>query len=311
MTRTVFLDGASGATGVALESLLRGRDDLEVLRLGADERRDDDARRRLLARSELAVLCLPDAAARSVSVLAREAGVRVIDASTAHRVDGEWVYGFPEMCSGQRERIRGAACVSNPGCYATGGVSLLRPLSEAGLLAEGWTPIFQAVSGYSGGGRDLIRAFEGDGGEHSGTNFYFYGVGLRHKHLPEVFEHGGHVKAPMILPSVGRFRRGMLVALPLPVDAWGGGVVSVSGLEDVFRAHYGGEVFVEVVVGEGSERLDPEVLNGTNVLRIHIFGGGEARLLVACLDNLGKGASGAALQNMNLMLGCPETLGLI
>ncbi|MGR4000568.1 MAG: N-acetyl-gamma-glutamyl-phosphate reductase [Alphaproteobacteria bacterium] len=312
MTKVVFLDGASGATGVEMGSRLGERDGLRVLRLEADERRDIDARRRALDRCDLAILCLPDEVSRKMASLAEEANVRVIDASSAHRTDADWIYGFPEMVVQQRERIRTARRVSNPGCYATGGIGLLRPMSEAGLLSLEWTPIFQAVSGYSGGGRDLIHAFEEQGGGNTETNFYLYGLNLKHKHLPEVYVHSGHALRPMILPSVGRFRRGMLVALPLPPAAWRNEVPSTAHLVETFRAHYGDESFVEVATTDLS-RLDPEALNGTNTLRIHIIGeeAEQTRLLVACLDNLGKGACGAAVQNMNLMLGFEETLGLL
>ena len=318
MTARVFLDGSSGTTGLELERYLAGRSDLSLLRLGSDERRDPAARRAALEESDAAILCLPDEAARKTARLAEGLAVRLLDASTAHRCDPGWAYGFPELTGEARAAIAGAQRVANPGCYATGALALLRPLAEAGLLAAAWRPVFHAVSGYSGGGRGLIQDFEQADGEHAGTNAYLYGLGLEHKHLPEIAAHGGHPAPPLLLPSVGRFARGMAVSLPLPEAAWKGGAApSLGALEAVFRGPYEGEPFISVEAQEGARtaRLNPEACNGSNRLAISLFteagGAGGARLAVACLDNLGKGAAGAAVQNLNLMLGAEEASGLL
>jgi len=265
------------------------------------------------------ILCLPDAAAREAVALIESPAVRVIDASTAHRVAEGWDFGFPELTPGHAGRIAASRRVANPGCYSTGMIALVRPLVEAGLLPAAAPVTVNAVSGYSGGGRKLIEAFESAGSpEHTEAAVYSYALGLEHKHVPEMRRHALLEQPPLFVPSVGRFRQGMLVQVPLQLWALPGsptpGLLRAA-LADWYRARSGGQRFVQVASEaecRETERLDPEALNGSNDMKLYVLGN-EARrqaLLVALLDNLGKGASGAAVQNMNLMLDLSPDAGL-
>lgn len=302
-TATVFIDGEAGTTGLLIRDHLATHRRVRVLSLPEGSRKDPTARRAAMAEADLAVLCLPDEAAKESVALADslpEGGPRILDASTAHRVAPGWVYGFPEMAPGQQEAVRNARRVSNPGCYPTGAIALLRPLVDAAILPADFPITINAVSGYSGGGKSMIAAYE------SGTApaFELYGLGLAHKHLPELQRYSGLSRRPIFVPSVGNFRQGMLVSVPLHLDALPGRPKAAE-LEAALAARFAGSRFVAVPLAEASGKLEPEALNGTNRLELRVFANEAARqaVLVARLDNLGKGASGAAVQNLELMLG--------
>ncbi len=315
MAAKVFIDGEAGTTGLQIRERLAPRRDLELTSIAADRRKDDSARAELLNVADVAILCLPDDAARQAVSLIQSNATRVIDASTAHRTAPGWAYGFPELSAGQREVIRTASRVSNPGCYPTGAVALIRPLVQAGLVPAGWPVTVNAVSGYSGGGKSMIAEFEDEAAANFSREPYrIYGLGLDHKHVSEMQVHAGLEHRPLFAPAVGRFRQGMIVEVPLQLWA-------LPGKPDARDVHaalaqaYAGQRFVEVASldeARAQKSLDPEGLNGSNRMKLFVFANaaaGQARL-VALLDNLGKGASGAAVQNLNIMLGLDEGLGL-
>jgi N-acetyl-gamma-glutamyl-phosphate reductase len=308
MTYTIFIDGEAGTTGLEIRERLEARGDLELILLG-DRRRDVEARREALNSADAVILCLPDDAAREAVAMIDNPAVRVIDASTAYRVDPAWTYGFAEMAAGQAEKIAAATRVSNPGCYPTGFIGLVRPLVSAGIVPAGWPVTVNAVSGYSGGGKAMIAEFEA-----GAEAFRAYGLSLKHKHVPEMTKHAGLARPVLFAPAVGAYRQGMLVEVPLHLGALPGSP-SVEVVHGALAEAYAGARFVEVAELEATEAMtgiDPEGLNGTNTMRLHVFGdrAGEQVRLVALLDNLGKGASGAAVQNLNLMLGLAEDTGL-
>lgn len=315
MTARVFIDGEAGTTGLQIRARLESRADVSLIRLAETERKDSAARARALNEADLAILCLPDEAAREAVSLIENPETRVIDASTAYRTDPEWTYGFPEMDRDQAAKVAAAKRVSNPGCYPTGAVALIRPLVAAGLLAKDFPVTVNAVSGYSGGGKNLIRRYEeANAPDHLADAYRAYALNLAHKHLPEMRVHGGLDQTPLFVPAVGNYYQGMLVQVPLQLWALPARP-SPEALRDVLQAHYAGQDFVCVAPAEetvGLEALDPEGLNGTNAMRLYVFGNaaGDQAVLAAVLDNLGKGASGAAVQNMNLMLGLDPQAGL-
>lgn len=306
MTR-IFIDGEAGTTGMKLAERLRASSRFELITLGDGERKSVEARRAALNGCDIAVLCLPDDAAREAVAMVTNPCVKLLDASVAHRVSPGWCYGFPELTTGQRERIATAMRVTNPGCFATGALALVRPLVDAGLLAAGESLTLHGVSGYTGGGRKLIEAFEGDGPDEIRSNHYLYALKLDHKHLPEIVVRGGLTKQPIFLPAVGRYRQGMIVSLPLHV-----GMLKVSAHDNALAVvvssycrHYSNNEDIEVHTAVEGGRLDPEALNDTNKLEVFVLAdaSGQRMVAVARLDNLGKGSSGAAMVNLEIMAG--------
>ena len=315
MVAKVFIDGAAGTTGLEIRERLAGRADLALVQLPESARKDPAARKAALNAADLVILCLPDEAAREAVALIETPSVRVIDASTAHRVAPGWAFGFPELEPDGYERLAAATRVSNPGCYSTGFLAAVRPLVRAGLIPADYPYTVNAVSGYSGGGKAMIAEFENrDAPDYTRTVVRSYALTLAHKHVPEMTVHGGLKHAPVFSPSVGRYYRGMLVDVPLQLWAMRK-APSIAEIHEALAEAYRGRRLVEVASLEecaALKTLDAELLANTNRLKLFVFGNekaGQARL-VAVLDNLGKGASGAAVQNLNIMLGLPETTGL-
>jgi N-acetyl-gamma-glutamyl-phosphate reductase len=307
---TVFVDGAAGTTGLGIQERLRQQSDVVVKGIAEENRKDAGAKRALMEEVDLVILCLPDDAAKQTVGLIDSMGAaapKILDASTAFRVAADWTYGFPELAPDQADKIRTARKVSNPGCYPTGAIALLRPLVDAAILPADYPVTVNAVSGYSGGGKSMISSFE-DG---SAPAFELYGLGFEHKHLPEMQLYSGLTHRPIFVPSVGNFRQGMLVSVPLQLDMLQGEPCGAD-LRAVLAKRYAGSAYVSVMPFENaaskSGKLEPEALNETNRLELYVFASDKYRqaVLIARLDNLGKGASGAAVQNMRLMLGLAD-----
>ncbi|MFS2149852.1 N-acetyl-gamma-glutamyl-phosphate reductase [Rhizobium sp. Rhizsp42] len=308
MAPKIFIDGEHGTTGLQIRTRMAGRSDVELLSIPEAERRNAAIREDMLNSADIAILCLPDDASKeAVQMVSANNNVRVIDTSTAYRVDPSWAYGFAEMDKDQAAKISSARFVANPGCYPTGAIGLMRPLRAAGILSDGYPVTVNAVSGYTGGGKQMIAQMEDQSRDDAiSAPHFLYGLTLTHKHVPEMKIHGLLDRAPIFAPSVGKFAQGMIVQVPLHLDMLAAGT-TLESIHAALTAHYAGQDIVTVVpLADSSKmaRVDAVELAGKDTMKLFVFGtpGGSQVNLVALLDNLGKGASGAAVQNMNLML---------
>ncbi len=312
MSTKVFVDGQEGTTGLRIHEYLAARPDIEVLRIDADKRKDSAERARLLNAADVAFLCLPDAASREAAAMVTNPNTCLIDASTAHRTVPGWVYGLPELAPGQRAAIRGAKRIANPGCHASSFILLLRPLVDAGLVPKSTVVSATSITGYSGGGKKMIEQYQALPTEPALTSPRPYGLTLAHKHLPEMAAHTGLAQPPIFQPIVANFYKGLAVSVPLSLAALGTTAVA---LQQAYERHYAGERFIRVMPLRDAATLeggffDVQACNDTNRVDVFVFASETQAVVMARLDNLGKGASGAAVQAMNVHLGVEESLGL-
>ena len=313
MSYRVFVDGQEGTTGLRIHEYLAQRSDVEVLRIAADRRKDAAERARLLNAADVAFLCLPDAAAKEAAELVTNPNTCLIDASSAHRTAAGWAFGLPELASGQRELLRSSKRISNPGCHASAFILLLRPLVDAGLVPAGLPVTASSITGYSGGGKKMIEQYEA-GGDVRLQAPRPYALTLAHKHVPEMTAHTGLTTKPIFMPIVGSFYKGLSVSVPLHLSDLKDGTTA-EDLQSAFERHYDGERFIRVKPLRDPGTLadayfDVQACNDTNRVDIFVFANASQAILMARLDNLGKGASGAAVQSMNVHLGLDEALGL-
>jgi N-acetyl-gamma-glutamyl-phosphate reductase len=311
MSSTVFVDGQEGTTGLRIHEYLAQRPDIEVLRIAADKRKDAAERARLLNAADVAFLCLPDGAAKEAAALVTNPNTCLIDASTAHRTAQGWAFGMPELTPEQRDAIRASKRISNPGCHASAFILLLRPLVDAGLLPASHALSASSITGYSGGGKTMIADYE-TGGQPALTSPRPYALSLAHKHVPEMMAHTGLTVRPVFMPIVGPFYKGLSVSVPLHLQALG---TTAEAVQQAFEQRYAGERFIRVMPLRDPATLeagffDVQACNDTNRVDIFVFASDTQAVLMARLDNLGKGASGAAVQSMNVHLGVDEALGL-
>ena len=310
MNPKIYIDGQAGTTGLQILDRLSSRPDLELLLIDEDKRHDDAERRRLMSQADLVFLCLPDKAAVEAVALAEGCGCRIIDASTAHRTDPEWIYGFPELSPGQKEAIRAAERVANPGCHATGFISAVAPLRQAGIIPPDYPVNCFSLTGYSGGGKGMIRDYEAQGRPAALSSPRIYGLNLCHKHLPEMQKVCGLEAAPLFCPVVDDYYKGMATTVQLHNDRLRGNA-SPAMIHEALCEHYRDSALVSVApLGWTEPMIAANALSGKDSLTLIVCSSGENTIVTALFDNLGKGASGAAVQNMNLMLGFEETAGL-
>lgn len=316
--KKIFIDGEAGTTGLQVRDRLAKREDLEILSIADELRKDVDERKRLINAADCVILCLPDEASKEAAAMVENDRTVVIDASTAFRIDDDWAYGFPELSKAQKDVIKSSKRISNPGCYPTGFISLIRPLVDAGLVPPEAPLTVNAISGYTGGGNALIDIYESDDHEPWGA----YGYSMNHKHLPEMSKYTGLKTKPIFQPSVGSFAQGMVVSIPLHYSLLQEGATGAA-VHTALSQYYEGSAFIKVMpLGEGGAKeggllergafLRPDTLANTNSVELFVFHNDEEERMVLCarLDNLGKGASGAAVQNLNLSLGLDEAIGL-
>ncbi|NLE01192.1 MAG: N-acetyl-gamma-glutamyl-phosphate reductase [Fibrobacter sp.] len=313
---SVFIDGQEGTTGLQIHDRLKARNDIQILEIPHEKRKDIEAKSEYINSADAVILCLPDTASKESASLVKNPKTKVIDASTAFRTADDWVYGLPELNKSQRQLIKSAKKISNPGCHATGFVVLMNPLVTSGIVPRGFNATCYSITGYSGGGKKLIAEYQNAPSEGIDLNQpRYYGLSLKHKHLPEMRKHAGLETPPIFLPILGNFYKGMVVSVPLHVSLLSR-KVSAKDVHDIYAQHFVNERFIRLMPFQSEDtlengRLSPIACNDTNFLDIYVFGDDRQIVTMARFDNLGKGASGAAVQNLNIALGAEESTGLL